>query len=196
MSSPEHTILWRRLDLPGHDICGLWQSSNGWRLSGTSIFLFEQMPCMLAYEVNINADWQTHLANISGYVGKSAITLTLCPTTNGWWSINGVEIREAAGCVDLDLGFTPATNLIAIRRLSLEIGEQAQAPAAWLSFPEFKLEQLQQQYRRLSDFEYDYASLDVGYAGILQVDQHGAVTDYPHLWQQERLQDSRRVVPR
>ncbi|GAB4368119.1 MAG: putative glycolipid-binding domain-containing protein [Elainellaceae cyanobacterium] len=185
MHSLEHMIFWRRLDLPGHDICRLWTSAKGWQLSGTAIFLFEQMPCLLSYEVSANANWQTHIASISGYIGTSAIALTIAPTAHGYWSINGLEVQAAAGCVDLDLGFTPATNLIAIRRLSLQVGEQASAPAAWLDFPDFKLKQLEQHYRRISEHEYEYASPNVGYAAILKVDRYGAITHYPDLWERE-----------
>jgi uncharacterized protein len=183
---PSHTILWRRLDLPGHDICRFWKSPAGWQLSGTAIFQFDQMPCLLVYEVSANANWQTCIARISGYVGASNIDLTIAPTTNKYWSINGVETQAAAGSIDLDLGFTPATNLIAIRRLSLNIGERASAPAAWLDFPDFTLKQLEQQYHRLSDTQYEYASPDVGYAAVLEVDRYGAITHYPDLWEQER----------
>lgn len=31
MSSPIHTVLWRRLDLPGHDIWHLWRMGNDWQ---------------------------------------------------------------------------------------------------------------------------------------------------------------------
>ncbi|HEY9630036.1 MAG TPA: putative glycolipid-binding domain-containing protein [Coleofasciculaceae cyanobacterium] len=186
MHSPEHTILWRRLDLPGHDICSLWKSANGWQLSGKAIFLFEQMPCLLAYEVSTSADWQTRTASISGHVGKTAVALTIAPLANGHWSVNGVEVPTAAGCVDLDLGFTPATNLVAIRRLSLNIGARSPASAAWLDFPDFKLKQIEQQYQRISSHEYAYVSPDAGYAATLEVDDYGAVTRYPDLWEQER----------
>jgi uncharacterized protein len=185
MSSPDHTILWRRLDLPGHDICHLWKSTHEWRLSGTAIFLCDRMPCLLSYKVRTTAKWQTSIASVSGYVGQSAIALTIAPAPNGWWSINGVEVPEVVGCIDLDLGFTPATNLIAIRRLALQIGEQSPAPAAWLGFPDFKLKQLKQQYHRLSSNKYEYVSPSVGYAATLEVDTYGAITRYPTLWEQE-----------
>lgn len=185
MNSPVHTIFWRRLDLPGHDVCSLWRSANGWRLSGTAIFLFDEMPCLLAYEVNADADWQTCMASVSGHVGKSVVALTIAPTANGHWSINGSEVQEAAGCIDIDLGFTPTTNLITIRRLALSIGEQSQAPAAWLDFPDFKIKQLEQRYHRVSHDKYEYEAPDVGYAGTLAVDSYGAVTHYPGLWDQE-----------
>jgi uncharacterized protein len=35
------------------------------------------------------------------------------------WELNGTDQPEAADCIDVDLNFTPATNLIAIRRLAL-----------------------------------------------------------------------------
>jgi hypothetical protein len=189
MSSSNHTILWRRLDLPGHDICRLWKTTAGWQLIGTAVFLFDQMPCLLAYEVSTDIDWQTCDASVSGYVGQSAVALAIAPTQNRRWSINGIEIQETAGCVDLDLGFTPATNLIAIRRLSLKVGERSPSYAAWLDFPNLCLKRLEQQYYRISDGEYEYLASDVGYAAVLEVDHYGAITHYPDLWKRELGRD-------
>jgi hypothetical protein len=186
MNSLVHTMLWRRLDFPGHDSCCLWKSSDGWQLSGVAIFLFAQKPCLLSYEVNTDSHWETHTANISGYVGKSIIALTLAHTPNNRWSINDIELQKAADCIDLDLGFTPATNLIAIRRLSLAIGARSQANAAWLDFPDFTLKQLEQQYYRLSHDRYEYTAPSVDYAAVLEVDDYGAIARYPQLWEQER----------
>jgi len=186
MNSLEHTIFWRRLDCPGHDSCCLQKSSDSWQLSGTAIFLFEQKPCLLSYEVNTDSNWKTCTASISGYVDKSIITLTIVRTSNHSWSINDIELQEAADCIDLDLGFTPATNLIAIRRLSLGIGARSQASAAWLDFPDFTLKRLEQHYHRLSHDRYEYISSDAGYADVLEVDDYGAITHYPQLWEQER----------
>jgi uncharacterized protein len=185
MNLLEHTILWRRLDCSGHDSCCLRKSSNGWQLSGTAIFLFEQKPCLLSYEVNTDSNWETCTAAISGYVGQSIIALTIARTLNNAWSINDIELQEAADCIDLDLGFTPATNLIAIRRLSLAVGARSRANAAWLDFPDFTLKRLEQHYHRLSHDRYAYAAPEVGYADVLEVDDCGAIAHYPQLWEQE-----------
>lgn len=186
MNSLEHTLLWRRLDYPGHDSCCLWKTRAGWQLSGTAIFLFDRKPCLLSYEVNTDSNWKTCTASISGYVAKSIIALAIVCTPNNYWSINDIELQAAADCIDLDLGFTPATNLIAIRRLSLAIGARSQANAAWLDFPDFTLKQLEQQYHRISPACYEYAALNVGYAAVLEVDDYGAIARYPQLWEQER----------
>jgi hypothetical protein len=81
------------------------------------------------------------------------------------------------------LGFTPATNLIALRRLSLKIGQRAEAPAAYLSFPKMRLVKLSQIYRRASRTEYEYEAPTVGYAGTLQVATSGAIVHYPGLFE-------------
>ena len=52
-------------------------------------------------------------------------------------------------CLDIDLGFTPATNMVAIRRLGLRVGQEAEAPAAWLNYKTMRLATLAQKYLRI-----------------------------------------------
>lgn len=99
------------------------------------------------------------------------------------WKVGGKALNGIAGCVDVDLGFTPATNLIALRRLSLKIGQRAEAPAAYLSFPRMRFVKLPQTYRRIGRTEYEYEAPTVGYAGTLQVSASGAVVHYPGLFE-------------
>lgn len=89
---------------------------------------------------------------------------------------------QHGACADVDLGFTPATNLIVLRRLRLRVGEQAEAPAAYLAFPSLRFGVLPQHYERLSRTEYPYASPTHGYRAMLRVSSLGAVLDYPGLF--------------
>jgi hypothetical protein len=86
------------------------------------------------------------------------------------------------GCLDVDLAFTPATNLLPIRRLDLPIGASQPAAAAWLTFPELSLRRLDQAYGRRGEREYAYESLGGSFRTTLQVSRAGFVTDYPGLW--------------
>ena len=88
-----------------------------------------------------------------------------------------------AGCIDLDLNFSPATNLLPIRRLDLAIGQQMQVQAAWLRFPSFKLEPLSQLYKRIDETTYRYESGGGSFVTALTVNASGFVTTYPGLWQ-------------
>ena len=96
--------------------------------------------------------------------------------------MNGDAIPAVAGCTDVDLAFTTATNLLSLRRLDLGVGQEAEVVAAWLSFPDFALTPLRQRYRRTSQSTYDYAAPDLPFAGILTVNPEGFVLDYAGLW--------------
>jgi hypothetical protein len=90
-----------------------------------------------------------------------------------------------AGCIDLDLNFSPSTNLLPIRRLDLAIGQEAEVQAAWLRFPSFTLERLEQLYRRIDVATYRYESAGGKFVTELQVNAAGFVTHYPNAWQVE-----------
>ena len=44
------TILWRRLDLPGHDTAALTRTPDGWHLSGVAVLAESDRPCRVEYE--------------------------------------------------------------------------------------------------------------------------------------------------
>ena len=188
MRKLEQLILWRRIDLPGHDACCLWAAQSGWLLTGTAVFALEGQPCHLAYEVDCDPDWRTRSARVTGCLGRQALELAIVARPDQCWEFNGADQPQAAGCPDVDLGFTPATNLIALRRLALGVGQAAEAPAAYLYFPELKLDRLEQRYHRLAHDTYDYEAPGVGYAAPLLVSELGFVTRYPDLWELEALQ--------
>ena len=82
----------------------------------------------------------------------------------------------------MDLNFTPATNLLPIRRLNLALNEAAEVKAAWLRFPDFELEPLSQVYKRLDEFTYHYESGGGSFVSQLKVNAVGFVTDYAGLF--------------
>jgi hypothetical protein len=188
MRIPEQLILWRRKDVSGHDACGLWGTERGWCLAGTAIFALEGQPCHLAYEVDCDTTWRTRSAKVIGYIGRHALELSIVAMPGARWELNGTDQPSVAGCIDVDLNFTPSTNLIAIRRLALGVGHESDAPAAWLRFPESTLERLEQRYHRVTFDTYDYQAPRVSYTTLLQVSDIGFVTQYPGLWELEALQ--------
>jgi hypothetical protein len=48
------------------------------------------------------------------------------------WILNGSAVPGLDRFVDLDLGFTPVTNLQQLRRVPIAENESAQVPVAWL----------------------------------------------------------------
>jgi hypothetical protein len=174
------SILWRRLDVEGHDGCRLLRTADGFELAGQALFEQDGEPCCLAYRVQCAATWQTLSANVRGFLGARDIDYEIARSSNGTWTLNGVMQPQAEGLIDVDLNFTPATNLIAIRRFGLAVGAKTPAAAAWLTFPEPKLVRLDQTYGRLDQTRYAYTGYD--YAATLEVSDAGFVLEYPELW--------------
>jgi hypothetical protein len=176
------TAFWRRLDSEGHDTCRLYQIADGWRLTGCAIFDLEGNPCLLNYTVDTDARWRTISAGVSGAIGFEELRLEIEAVPGRGWLLNGVAQNFAGSPLDLDLGFTPATNLLAIRRLDPPLGSDTLAPAAYLAFPDLELRLLEQTYRKTGNTTFAYAAPVYDYKAELTVSPSGFVIDYPGLW--------------
>jgi hypothetical protein len=119
---------------------------------------------------------------VRGEVEGKPVSLSIVRERSGDWSVNGAPVPDLGGLIDLDLGFTPATNLFPLRRLALEVGESADAEAAWLDDEHWALRRLPQRYERRDESRYWYESPTAGYRGMLRVTKAGFVTEYPGLW--------------
>lgn len=184
------SILWRSLIFPGHEACRLFSQDSHWNLEGTAVFSHELLPCRLDYKVICDPSWRTLSAKVEGWVGNTLISIQIRTDVDQHWWVNESEEPSVMGCIDLDLNFSPSTNLLPIRRLNLVVGETADLKAAWLRFPSFRLETLAQRYSRLSEVDYRYESAGGQFVTDLKVDRSGFVVDYPGVWQSESTSES------
>ena len=176
------SIRWRRLDAPGHDRCLLRRIGSGWELAGTAFFLENAVPVRLGYRVACDPRWRTRNGRVRGTLGGRSVDLRIERSPGGAWRLEGRVVAGLSGCIDLDLGFTPATNLLPLRRLGLPRGGAADAAAAWLDVRAGTLVRLPQRYFRRTASTYRYEAPTVGYAADLAVSDAGFVTQYPGLW--------------
>ena len=181
----DHSILWGRVDTKGHEAARVYRDDDGWYLDGAAIFLHDGAPCRLEYLIECDLEWRTMSASIDGWVGDDVIELELLVSEGGIWSLNDEEIKDVGGCVDIDLNFGPITNLLPLRRLELKPGESKSVSAAWLRFPTFDLERLDQTYTRLDDSTVKYESRDGDFVRTLKVNSAGLVLEYPGFWMME-----------
>jgi len=179
------SILWRRLDQPGHDAARLWFQDPHWHLAGAAVFIEDRQPCRLDYQIYCDTAWNTVHCKVTGWVGGRSVELEIGVDPARRWRINGTECAAVAGCFDVDLSFTPATNLLPIRRLQLPVGKGAGVRAAWLRFPPFALKPLEQTYRRMSASIYRYETLDGTFSKDLTVNDAGFISHYPEMWKME-----------
>jgi hypothetical protein len=173
---------WTRLDVRGSDTCELERFGAEWKLSGAAEFDDPRGAAQLIYEVDADTEWRTIRGAVRGAVGRSAVSLWIDRGADSTWWVNGEAVPALHGLVDLDLGFTPATNLFPLRRLALRPGESADAEAALLDEESWTLRRLRQRYERRDATGWWYESPDAGYSALLRVNSEGFVTDYPGLW--------------
>ena len=174
-------MLWRRNDIPGHEYCDV--IAHG--LRGVALFAHDGQPCRLDYEIECDSKWVTRSAIVKGNVGDREIDIRVT-CENGAWTLNGAPCPEVGGCIDVDLNFSPSTNLLPIRRLNLDIGASARVRAAWLRFPSFALEPLEQTYTRVAARTYRYESAGGRFVATIDVDEDTSLpTNYGDIWSGE-----------
>ena len=150
------------------------------------MFAHQGEPCSLNYRIACDTEWRTRSVEVAGWLGGKTILVAAKVSRAGSWKVGGADVARIAGCVDADLNFSPSTNLLPIRRLNLQVGQEREVRAAWLRFPSFRFEPLEQSYRRLSRNQYRYRSAGGRFETDLEVDENGFVIRYPGFWEVAR----------
>jgi hypothetical protein len=169
-------VLWQASD-GGSELCTLERAGTGWRLLGTVLSHNADQPVEIRYVVTVDQAWAT--TDVGVLVAAAGSEPRELAELRAVWA-GATRPPEYAGCVDVDLGFTPATNTLPIRRLGLAVGEAADVEVAWLVWPELEVRPARQRYTRLADDRYRYQQGD--FEAELVVDEQGLVRDYEGLW--------------
>jgi uncharacterized protein len=181
------TVLWQRLDEPWVERCTLVAGGPRprarWILDGTVLGSMNGEPIDIRYGVFCREDWTTSEVAVTAMLGTRVREIELV-RDKGRWYIDATKAPELGEGLDVDLGFTPATNTLPIRRLGLDVGDSHEIQVAWVRFPEMTVEPFRQRYTRLSERQYLYESLGgSGFKAELSVDDLGLVVTYPGLWE-------------
>lgn len=177
------TCHWRALDREGDDTCSLAHADHGWLLIGHTRFRDDAGFAALDYVVRCDEGWHTLSADVAGLHEGREVSLRIVHDKD-FWSLNGTPQPEVSQARDIDLSFTPATNLMPLRRLRACGQNVLQMQAAWLRYPQVALHPLDQTYGTEAG-GVAYVAEQTGFTTRLGVDDHGFVTHYPGLWEGE-----------
>ena len=167
--------------LTGTELFELEERDSDVVLSGWVVAAVEGTPCAVSYEVVADPGWVTRHVAIT-LASDSDRALSISHDGEGSWSVDGVPRPDLASCRDVDLGISPSTNTLPIRRLQMGVGDGAHLDAAWVRFPQMTVEVLSQRYVRIGDSSYRYSSAN--FHRNLEVDGDGVVVRYgDDLWQ-------------
>ncbi|KVV51866.1 hypothetical protein WT27_31530 [Burkholderia territorii] len=156
--------------------CRLVETCTGIDLSGAVAGAIDGTPFRVDYAIVCGPDWLTRSAHVAYWLGAAPARRLAIECNAGRWTIDGVDVPALAGATDVDLGFSPSTNTLPIRRLGLAVGASAVIHTAWLQFPAFEVVRGEQRYARTAERVYRYESGT--YAADIAVDDAGLVTDY------------------
>src|SRR5450759_3609602 len=133
-------VAWRRSDeAQADEHCTLTLRNGGLSLVGTILGAEGGVPVRIEYRV---------MADGAG------LTTARTRDARGSWTLDGAAARALKRCTDVDLGCSPSTNTLPIRRLRLGIGASRTIQAAWVRFPELTVVKAAQTYTRLDEFTY------------------------------------------
>ena len=164
----------------------LYQSSDGFVFTG-QVILLDDRPYWIQYEINCDYSWITVSAWVMLTSGNYKVRKHIELRPDGSWWAEGKEIPELQGCLDVDLGFSPVTNTLPIRRLQLKDGESREIVASWIRFPDLEIKQLRQAYTNLGGGRYLYRSVLSGFTAEITVDDLGLVKSYASGWLREAV---------
>jgi hypothetical protein len=170
-------MTWRRSDeVETDEHCTASIRDSGLSLVGTVIGADGARPIRVEYRVLTDSKGLTTAVHVRDLRGFEQRTLALARDPKGAWTVDGKAVRTLKGCSDVDLGCSPSTNTLPIRRLRLGVGGSQTIQAAWIRFPELTVVKAAQTYTRLDEFTYRYSAGT--YTGELTVDDEGLVASY------------------
>lgn len=186
------TVRWTDAEGRGLEHCLLAFGSGGLTLEG-AVAGTRKGNYGAHYLVRADAAGRTRQVRLR-HVGGPELHLSVDGNARWRDEIAGRALPDLDGCLDVDLGITPATNTLPIRRLGLALGETRAVRAAYVPLPseiggDFLPRPAEQRYTRLADRLWRYEGLFRDFTAELAVDDLGLVLDYPVLFRRLRTTD-------
>lgn len=154
---------------------------DGYYLSGAVQIEYQGSPVDLTYRVEARPDWTTRSAEI--HIPMAGVAFNVNVDRARRWVVNGRDHEDLNGCTDIDLGWTPATNTLPIRRMAPGAHRVFTIEAAWLQWPDLIFKSVPQRYVRRDNHIWGYQQGD--FTADLETDDQGVVITYgsnPPIW--------------
>ncbi len=190
----ERVLTWRGLDTQRMELAEVSLGAGGLTARGVQICTSGVAPgdrdgeavdvpgrYRLDYSLQTDADLVTSSISIDARGEGWERSLDLRRSPEGEW--HGDEaLPEVAGALDCDLGLSPLTNFMPIRRHRLtEGGEGADFVMAWIAVPALTVHRSEQRYEPIDARRVRYVGKHRSFEGELQLDDDGFVELYPGL---------------
>ena len=159
----------------GDEVVTLRWENEGWTVTS------EVGAERISYVIRLSATWKVRQFLLFRDLDDPDLWLG---TDGGgrWGEMNGAHRPELDGCFDIDLGCTPFTNTLPIRRLQLDVGHGADITTAMIDTTTLGVVPVRQRYERVAPHRFHYVNHDSEFETDFDVDVYGLVHDYPDLF--------------
>ena len=181
---PPRFAAWRHRDArDGFEVMFPRPVGDGYRIDGQTAAVEDGEAWAVEYAISLDEHWMTRSAHVIAQSAGGRREVTLEADGMGRWRIDGEPASGLDGCLDVDLESSSFTNALPVHRLALEVGQDAEAPAAYVRALDLSVERLEQRYVRIENDgqrqRYDYMSPQFEFRCELVFDESGLVIDYP-----------------
>ena len=175
----ERFAVWQGLDEPRIEVARLRFGDRSLVASGVQ-FSATEPGYRLDYSLATGDRYVTRELAIEVEGDDWRRSLRLRRAEDGEWSSDGL-----GDALDCDLGLSPLTNLMPIRRAALHAREgTSEIAVAWVAVPELTVHRAAQRYTHVRPGVVRFESLDgefEGFTAELEVDEAGLILHYPEL---------------
>lgn len=132
MIRENRSIQWTGWGGKGLENLSLCESTDGLLVDSLVIGEHEGTAYELHYHLQLNPKWHVREMMLSFLQGE---TVHVFSDGNGnWRDIEGTELLNLSGCVDVDIAATPFTNTLPIRRLGFKNGQSEDIKVAYVHY--------------------------------------------------------------
>jgi hypothetical protein len=184
IAPPEFAAFEHRDATAGFEVAFFHVTSDSVVIDGYTAAAEDGEAYAVTYTIELDPQWRTRRAHVRSQSSRGSHDTAIDADGKGRWTIDGTAMPELTGCLDLDLEASALTNAFPVRRLALDVGQHAEAPAAYVRALDLRVERLEQQYQRLDDAadgraRFDYTCSRFDTRCILEYDRTGLVLAYP-----------------
>lgn len=168
------------------EVAFLTPHHDGLLIDGRTVAVEDGAAWAVRYHIELDADWGTRHAVITTFAGTDGDErmTTLDHDGTGLWRVDGLPAHQLDGCLDVDFEASALTNAFPVRRATPAVGDELDAPAAYVRVAAVAPAKLAQTYRRQDDdpgghASFVYASPAYDFTSTITYDAAGLVVTYP-----------------
>lgn len=181
-----HTeYMWRSLDAAGFEHVRIDRSHPGWDVYDSMIVREHEGEIRRGgYTLILDKEFRTLEVRIMAEQepgGMAALHL-LASGDGTWTDADERRIPSMDGVIDVDIAWSPLTNMLPVRRLELNPGEETSVPVAYIDLPSLVLKRAEQFYTRIDDSKVRFETGARDFAREISFDEDGFVIEYPDLF--------------